>query len=437
VQVVVIGDDRRSPTVRSRFCEEFLHLPGFTRRPEEVLAVLRGLAAGRSQRPVLFPTSDPDLLLISRLRSELEPSFTHFLARPELVAAFSDKRRFRDFALEHCFPVPATFAPLDAADVGRIASKLRFPVVLKPSHPGAWTDPHVQRAVDFRKALVVETLPGLLAAYDRIARYTDDLLVQEWIPGPDDAHYSLHVYMDRDSQPLACFTGRKVRVYPAYAGSGCFVRSVRVEPMIEIGLDILQRVRYTGVAVINFKRDARTGEFLVHEINPRVSQWNILPTRCGVDIPWIAYADAAGLAPEPAPRQSERLRYVHLRNDLKAFAAYRRRGEWSPARYVGSLLGGPRVHQLLAFDDPLPLLASYWDGLQARLRAGLGRGADPSPVPPKIVVLPPAPALEAADEPAVADVGAGPNPTRLAAAGRAERLDPIGEKAGATRGSEG
>jgi predicted ATP-grasp superfamily ATP-dependent carboligase len=417
VPVVVLGDDLRTPTARSRYCEEFLHVPAFTSRPEEALAVVHRFAATQPVPPVLFPTADPDLLFVSRWQHQLEPACSTFVARPEIIAAFSDKRRFIDFAQEHGFPVPATFAPADGAEVRQVATQVRYPVVLKPSHPAAWTDAAVQRLVHHRKALVLESRDELVAAYDAIAPHSNEVIVQEWIPGADDAHYSLHVYVDRRSRPLAVFTGRKVRVYPAYAGSGCFVRSVRVEAMIETGLAMLQRVRYTGIAVINFKHDARSGRFLVHEINPRISQWNILPTRCGVDIPWIAYADAAGLDPEPAGAQSERWQYVYLRNDLKAFATYRRDGEWSTARYVRSLLAQPRVHQLFATDDPGPLVAGYAAAVRSRLAAVFGRRGAPAPAPQRIVVpvvpetLAPVPltasAADVAAEPALAAVASG------------------------------
>lgn len=380
VPVVVVGDDVHTPTARSRFCQEFLHVPEFTRRPVDTVERLRRFAETQTLRPVLFPTADPDLALVSDLRADLQDSFAHFVAPADLVTALSDKRRFVDLARTHGFPVPRTFIPFDGADLRRIAGDVRYPVVLKPSHPAAWSDPRIQHVVRYRKALVLESRRALEQAYDAVARHNAEVLVQEWIPGNDDAHYSLHVYMDAQSQPLALFTGRKVRVYPAYAGSGCFVRSVHVERMVEIGVEMLQQIAYTGIAVINFKRDERDGEFVVHEINPRISQWNILPTRCGVNIPWIAYADAAGLGPVAAGRQSERWRYVHLRNDLKALAAYRRRGEWPLPRYVQSLFGGACVHQLLALDDMGPLLSGYRDAMRARLFARV-RAPVPSGVP--------------------------------------------------------
>ncbi len=376
VEVTVVTDDPQSMAGRSRYCKRLVRWSGYS-NDEENIPRLLALANQLGNKPIVFPTADPDLLFLSRTRTDLADHVRHFLAPREIVDALSDKRRFIDFAIEHKLPVPRTWSPGDAGDVAAAAREARFPVVLKPSNPAAWTGADLQKAIGPRKAWTVADAEELRRTYDLIARFNKDVLIQECIVGPDDAHYSLHAYLNRDSKPLAWFTGRKVRIYPAYAGSGCFVESVYVEPMVRVGLQALEAMRYTGIAVINFKRDSRTGEFMIHEINPRVSQWNILATRCGVDIPYLAYADTAGMELAPISRkpfskmQRERIRYVNLRCDLKALPAYRKKGDWTWRSYLRSL-GMPwnLVHQTWAADDPGVLAASLQMALAGRFRSG-------------------------------------------------------------------
>ena len=287
------------------------------------------------------------------------------------IEALSDKRRFINFARIQRLPVPRTWAPENLSDVAAVSHEARFPVVLKPSHPAAWTSPALQTEIGPRKAWTLQNADELLRAYEIIAAHNTDVLIQECIVGPDDSHYSLHAYLNADSKPLAWFTGRKIRIYPAYAGSGSYVESVYVEPLVSMGLPALENMGYTGIAVINFKQDARTGEFLIHEINPRVSQWNILATRCGVDIPYLAYADTAGIPlPKMPAQQKEHVYYVNLRSDLKALAAYRKRGDWGLVRYAGSLavplVKNTLVHQTAALDDLAVLTASLSQTLRSR-----------------------------------------------------------------------
>src|SRR5262249_32172989 len=139
------------------------------------------------------------------------------------------------------------------------------------------------------------------------------------------------------------------------------------------------------IAVVNFKQDARSGEFVVHEINPRISQWNLLATRCGVDLPFMAYADAAGVPRPTSSRQREGVRYVNLRADVKALATYRRSGEWRWWVWLRSFRA-PLVHQVFARDDLGVLAASVGPLLRART----ARAAPPAPAapPPSVAARP-------------------------------------------------
>ena len=179
------------------------------------------------------------------------------------------------------------------------------------------------------------------------------MVVQEYVPGRDDALFSMHAYMDQDSRPLGVFTGQKVRTWPTHAGIGCFVRSVYVPELVEIGVDLLRRVRYTGLALLQFKRDARDGRYRLLEINARASSWNLLASACGVNLPYLAYRDAVGLPAKEPRRQKEGLRYVSFENDVRAFLDYRRHGEWTWLSWARSLVGR-NVYQLLAWDDLKP-----------------------------------------------------------------------------------
>ena len=372
VAVDVLADHRDCEAGWSKYSDEFVCIPDYTRRDEHTLEFLTAYARRQNVRPVLFPTADPDLLLVSRLRARLETAFALSLASPALIENFTDKTAFRATSAQHGFPVPQTHAPRSESEVAALAQHLEFPVILKPSNPTAWTDPRLQVATSGHKALIIESPHELLATWSRLAVLNPDLLVQDYIRGPDESHYSLHAYISRQGEPLALFTGRKVRVFPAHAGSGCFVQSVRVPEMIAVGTKMLRDTGYTGIAVINFKQDCVSGQFRVHEINPRISQWNILATACGVDIPFLAYSEAAGLPLPACGVQREDMQYVNLRHDLKAFREYRRCGEWSWRRYLRSLARPRTVHQLFSVDDPMPFVRGYLESLRAILKPLVG-----------------------------------------------------------------
>ena len=364
---VVLVDEGPGAAAWSRYVAERYRVPGFG-HDGAVLEVLERVAAphcGTSaenaapfhhpHKPVLIPTADPDLDFVTRHRDRLERHFALVSPRAELVRACLDKARFAAWAADHHLPVPRTWRPQGLQAVQAIDQEATFPLILKPVYPPSWTREPVCTMVGGLKALTVGDACALEQAYRRIAAVDPALVVQDFIPGRDDRLYSLHAYLDAQSRPLAWFAGRKLRTYPVDAGIGCLVESVHEPALVDEGLAALQRVGWTGFALMQFKHDPRDGRFKLLEINPRTSSWNLLAAACGVNLPWIACRDAMGLPPLAPPRQRNGLRYLYLENDWRAFLDYRRRGELSTWGWLASMRR-VRVCQLLALDDPGPFL---------------------------------------------------------------------------------
>lgn len=373
VRTAVVTEDPRSPATASRYCHRVVVAPSFTLAPERLLEIVAGIAGVESERPVLFPTADPDLLALARLGERVR-ALCHVVAPcPELTLQLSDKRRFADLARRLKIPVPATVAPASLAEVAKAGDTLRFPLLVKPSHPQAW-HPEPLRALvgPNTKALRVESAEELARVAGRLAEHSLDFLVQEFIPGDDHEHVDLHAWCDAGGEPRAWFTGRKLRIFPPHAGSGCYVVSETVEPVVSLCLEALRAMRFSGIANVNLKRDPRTGQYLMLEINPRVSQWNILTARAGVNLPLLAWRDAQGLPLPPPPAQQDGIAYVSFYNDRHAFVRYRREGLWTSGRYLRSLLRRRIVHQYVDPADPGPALRLFRDRVAARLQRLLG-----------------------------------------------------------------
>jgi len=356
VRVVLISEGEGGASAHSRFVSEHHRIASFADTPA-VLELLQRIASANVSvgKPVLFPTADPDLQFVTRHREVLAGCF-RFVSPPQaIVAQCLDKIRFLDFARAHGFPIPATWCPVNSAEVDEIGRAARFPLILKPAFPPSWSREPLATLVQQKKALTVQTPRELAAWYGQIAATDPQVVVQDFVPGRDDRLYSLHVYMDRDARPLAWFTGRKLRTYPTYAGIGCFVESVVVPELIEQGLAMLRRVRYTGLALLQFKRDDRDGSFKLLEINPRCSSWNLLAQACGVNLPEVAYLDALGEPASAPPVQREGVKYLFFDHDLRAFIDYRRHGDITVWQWIASLRG-PKTYQLFATDDLGPFL---------------------------------------------------------------------------------
>ena len=147
----------------------------------EVLAEVARLAGPRS---VAFPTQDIGLVLVAREAARL-----HGLALPgsgwDVIGPLLAKRAQIEAARRAGVPVPPTWFADDRAAAERAAAELRYPAIVKPSVGIAF------KAREGRPVLEAGGPDELLAAWERGHAAGDDLLLQEVVPGGDDALWTV------------------------------------------------------------------------------------------------------------------------------------------------------------------------------------------------------------------------------------------------------
>ena len=217
VRTHLLTEDPSDLAAHSRYCRVRHQAPSFAVEPDAVLGQLSRIAATLPSRPVLFPSSDPDLVFVSTHRAQLERDYVVIAPPPDLVATLSDKRRFAAFAQEHGFPVPETHIFGSEEALAAHAERLPYPVVVKPGSPYGWGDDALARGVAGKKALILDSAAALQATFRRLLPVCENLIVQELVPGDDSEHYDLHLYLDAAGRTLACFTGQKERLTPPHA----------------------------------------------------------------------------------------------------------------------------------------------------------------------------------------------------------------------------
>ena len=296
---------------------------GFIRRLVEL-----GDALGRPAP--IFPTHDVWLNAIARRQAELGARFLYPFPAWDALAKIQNKRAQLEAAAAAGVDVPQTGHPRSAAEALGFARDFGFPVLVKPADPIEFKRRHK------RQAFRCETEAELEAAYAKAEAH--EPMVQELIPGGDDALYTLGSYLDTGGTPLGVFSGRKLRQTPRLVGTCRVGEALWVQEVVDAGLRLLGAVDYRGVSQVEFKRDPRDGRYKLMEINPRLFQWHGLAAACGVDLPRLAYKDLLGLESSPASMNGRRRRWAIT------FLA----GE-SPA-----LLRPPYVDAVFAHDDLRP-----------------------------------------------------------------------------------
>jgi len=207
------------------------------------------------------------------------------------------------------------------------------------------------------RAWRVDDRRELLARYDEARRFVpaDAVMIQELIPGGGEGQVSFAA-LCLEGAPLAWLTARRVRQYPVDFGRfSTFVETIEEPALVEIGSAFLGALRYTGLAELEFKRDASTGEYKLLDFNARAWGWHSIGPAAGTDFPYLLWLLVGGGDVRPVQARAG-VRWVRLGPDLRAGVQLWRRGALSPRAYVRSLRP-PLAEALAARDDPLPFLA--------------------------------------------------------------------------------
>ena len=181
-----------------------------------------------------------------------------------------------------------------------------------------------------------------------------ELLVQERIEGSESCLYSLYLYLNRNSEPLASCVIQKLRQWPPEYGSGSHSVTCREDEVVALGLHLLKETRYVGLANVEFKFDREAKAFKLIEVNIRSGERIALAIFAGVDIPHIAYRDIIGEPLDAVGDYKTGVKWVNFINDAAAFFChYRKQMSWW--RWVRSL-SQARSHAYFSWKDPLPFI---------------------------------------------------------------------------------
>ena len=345
VQVVLLAP-RGDYAGRSRWAGRVEHGLAETSDGAALAAFLERLGL---EQAVVFPCSDRWVRAAATLPPESRERFRAPVADADTIEALLDKAGLAELLARHGVPHPRTVevvggVPDDLVGVEGLGSWF-----VKPRDSQAF----VQRfgVKGFRLEQRGDADARLAAA----AEAGLAVLLQEYVPGPPDAHYFVDGYVALDGRPLAFFARRRLRMYPPDFGNSTYHVSV---PLDEVG-DAVDHLRgllagcsYVGIFSAEFKRDARDGVLKLLEVNVRPWWYVEFAALCGVDVCTLAYHDTLGL-PVEAPA-SYRLGHTCVLPgaDVRAFRATRRDSGLGLVPWLRSWSGAS--HTVWRLDDPLP-----------------------------------------------------------------------------------
>jgi D-aspartate ligase len=309
-----------------------------------------------ARKPVLLVAGDRSLLQACRHQEELKPHLHLLLPTIGAAETVVSKELFRVFAESHGAPVPKSWLPSSLQELLQLSQTLRYPVVIKPVQSTDWQTSAVVAQQGHIKMIIARDSAALVNHWTSLAASCGPALVQEYIDGSDSDHYSYVSYRDANGYELVGTCVQKLRLNPIHGGLSSLAVCVEDESMRRSAQNLLQQLRYVSAASVCFKRDPRTGQAFIFEVNGRLPLAHGALFANGVDVPWLMYCDALGL---PCDRQSVipgRQRWISLTHDFWAANDYMRCNELTIVDWLKSLMNVRYIVEL----DPHDLSVFWW-----------------------------------------------------------------------------
>jgi D-aspartate ligase len=370
IPVIALGE-AGDPIADSRYCTRFIEVDGSEGLVQQWLEAL----TSDPTPGVFLPASDHGVEVVVRNLPRLEElGYVCFETDVRATLDMLDKGRSYELAEQAGVPTPKSLDLRLPEDLGASFDGFEFPFGLKPLEGHLFRE----HTGSFEKLLMVENREELVAKAEPLLEAGIGLMATEIVPGADDNLYSLFTYIDQDGEPVAHFTGRKLRQDPPHFGVGSYVRQEDQDEVVELGLRLLRAIHYRGFGHVEFKRDPRSGGFKFIECNTRFSLPIALIIASGLDFPLFTYRRALG-QPVTLPSDFRRgLRLWHPVPDLRSARQLHDEGELTWWAWLKSLLHRQRF-TLLARDDPRPSLVANGRTIRRavskRLPGGGGRAA--------------------------------------------------------------
>lgn len=333
---------------KSKYLKEHLIAPHYKEDPEGLLKYLIDFAKNEHYKPILYPGADPYVEFMDAHLDRLSEYYLIPMTEQGLWTKVMNKESLHELATKHGVLVPETTRPTDTDFYEIIENEIKFPCIVKPTDSPSFV-------AKFRKKIFfVNNREELDEALKLSKDAKLDVIVQRIIPGFDDHMYTFDAHMNQESKVTHWMTCHKLRQYPINFGASVYTEQKYVQELYDIGAPFFEAIKYKGFGEIEFKKDAKTGEFYLIEINTRTTNLNSLLYKAGINFPYVAYREMTGNPVEPkAIKEDTGLVFRYLQEDLLAIRDYLRKKQLTTGSVIKSL-SRRKAPAIWSLNDPKP-----------------------------------------------------------------------------------
>jgi D-aspartate ligase len=295
---------------------------------------------------VLYATRDETVAILSQNREELGQMFRVTTPPWESIKWIWDKRNTYALAEKLGIPAPRTWHGDELNDLGKLDG--HYPVALKPAikenfiyetGAKAW---RADNAAQLRKLL------------ESAAKFMprDQIMVQDLVPGDGSCQYAFCAFFKQGQAQASVVTCRR-RQHPFEFGrASTYVESVEMPLLEEYSTQFLRAIDFYGLVEMEFKRDARDGQYRLLDVNGRTWGYHTIGRLAGVDFPFLLFADQMN-QPIEMCRGKAGVRWIRLLTDVPTGILGILTGRLNGRAYLRSLFDYDE-EAVFSREDPLP-----------------------------------------------------------------------------------
>jgi len=292
---------------------------------------------------VLLPIGFNICMAIAKHQKELTQYVKIPIASYESMKIASDKNATVKFASNNNISHPRTYHPENSEDIENLSSELKYPVVIKALEESG-------------SVKYANSKEELMILYDYVCKTHKAQVdqgklpqIQEYIKGDGYGFFALF----NRGEPRAVFAHKRLHEYPPSGGPSTMARSFYDPELQALGIKILKKLNWHGVAMVEFKKDILSGEFKLIEINPKFWGSLGLAIASGVDFPFLASKMCMEGDIDPVFEYNKDLIYRWVFPDLMYSVASR-----SLNRYISSFLN-KKIKNDISINDIKPSIFEF------------------------------------------------------------------------------
>lgn len=254
---------------------------------------------------VLLPIGYLCCVIISKNFQSLKNKIKIPIINYDTMLIASNKNKTIKFGEKIGIPVPHTIYIKNIKELNSISEKLTYPVVIKAAEESG--------SVEYANSIkeLKEKYTYICNKYEEQIQNNNYPQIQEYIPGKTFGFFAAY----DQGKVKAIFAHERLNEYPITGGPSTMARSIYDNKLNELGIKLLDNLQWNGVAMVEFKKDERDGEYKLIEINPKFWGSLDLAIESGVNFSYIVSMIAVNKHIKPVFKY-EKITYRWLGPDL-------------------------------------------------------------------------------------------------------------------------